>query len=94
MIERELVGSVTEEAAKLVDALRERSGPSTFVKLVDSDHLATGAPECQWCPVCRTIRALRESGPELTGQLEEAVLALRGILQTVLVAHAERGRGS
>lgn len=94
MIEREPVGSVTEEAAKLADALRDWSGRSEVVRLFDSDHMPTAAPECQWCPVCRAIRALRDSGPELSSQLEEAVATLRGILQTVLVAHTERRRGS
>jgi hypothetical protein len=94
----EPVGSVTEEATKLAVALREWGGRSPLAQLVDSDHIATGAPECEWCPVCRTIRAAREtarnSPPELTRQLEEALSALRGILRMVRVAHSERGRGS
>jgi hypothetical protein len=27
------------------------------------------SPECQWCPVCRAARAMRDSGPGLGGQL-------------------------
>jgi hypothetical protein len=27
------------------------------------------APECQWCPVCRAARAMRDSGPGIGGQL-------------------------
>jgi hypothetical protein len=98
MSEPEPVGSVTEEATKLAAALREWGGRSPLAQLVDSNHIATGAPECEWCPVCRTIRAAREtarnSPPELARQLEEALSALREILRMVRVAHSERGRGS
>jgi hypothetical protein len=98
MSEREPVGSVTEEAAKLADALTEWSGRSSLAQLADSNHIATDAPECEWCPVCRAIRAVRGTAgnppPEVTRQLEEAVLALRGILRMVRGAHSQRGRGS
>src|SRR5215469_1901264 len=30
------------------------------------------APECQWCPICRAARAMRESGPGLSGHLSTA----------------------
>ncbi len=30
------------------------------------------APECQWCPICRAARRMRESGPGLSGQLAGA----------------------
>ena len=42
------IGSVAEEAAKLFGALsgwaREHGS---------EEHIATGAPECTYCPVCR-----------------------------------------
>src|ERR1700722_10457107 len=30
------------------------------------------SPECQWCPVCRAARRMRDSGPGLGGQLSGA----------------------
>jgi uncharacterized low-complexity protein len=30
------------------------------------------APECQWCPICRAARRMRESNPGLSGQLSGA----------------------
>lgn len=30
------------------------------------------APECQWCPICRAARRMRDSRPGLTGQLSGA----------------------
>jgi hypothetical protein len=89
---------VTEEAAKLAAALQEWSGQAPLARLVDGRYIATGAPECDWCPLCRMIRAVREaagtSPAEMTSQLEDAVSALRGILRMVRGAHAERGRSS
>jgi hypothetical protein len=40
---------------------------TTEVPLADGD-----APECQWCPICRAARRMRESNPGLTGQLSGA----------------------
>ena len=66
MSERQ-VGSAAEEAAKLFSAVedwaRTRAGG-----LLDSEHLATGSPECLVCPLCQAIgaarlRALLSSGP-------------------------------
>ena len=69
----EQVGSVAEEAAKLVGALSEwaRDHGSDLGEglsgLVDhaaasarevNEHLATGAAECTWCPLCRTVHAV------------------------------------
>ena len=77
------VGSVAEEAAKLFGALsgwaREQSDgvagfSAGFAGLSEDlrDHLATGAPECQWCPVCRTVHAVRQASPEAKAQLASA----------------------
>ncbi len=30
------------------------------------------SPECQWCPICRAARQMRDSGPGLSGQLSGA----------------------
>jgi hypothetical protein len=63
------VGTVAEEAAKLLGAL------SGWTRGVD-DHLATGAAECSYCPVCRTVHALRQTSPEVRTQLATAATAL------------------
>jgi hypothetical protein len=43
------------------------------------------ASECQWCPVCQLMAALRGERPELTAQVAEAgaalLTALRGLLE-------------
>jgi hypothetical protein len=78
--DREPVGSVAEEAAKLLGALsgwaREHGdGLSSFADELH-DHLATGAPECSWCPLCRTVAAVRHTSPEVRAHLASAASSL------------------
>lgn len=99
--EPDAVGSLAEEAEKLLGAL---SGWATqagggaaqgFGAAAEqaaeaargvSDHLATGAPECQWCPVCRIVHAVRDTDPEVRAHLAAAaasfVQALAGLMAT------------
>ncbi len=35
-------------------------------------HLATGAEECTYCPVCRTVHLVRQAGPEVREHLTTA----------------------
>jgi hypothetical protein len=63
------VGSVGEEAAKLLGAL------SDWAKDAAQDvdrHIATGAEECTYCPICRTVHAVRGLSPEVKAQLATA----------------------
>jgi hypothetical protein len=65
----EPVGSLGDEAAKLLGAL---AGWATDHAREVDDHIATGAAECLYCPVCRTVHAARQASPELKTQLVEA----------------------
>lgn len=72
--------SVVDEAVRLVDALRRRmmSGGSSGDVWAEAtsdawgEHVATGAPECRYCPVCRAIALSRGSGPEVVDHLMRA----------------------
>jgi hypothetical protein len=44
------------------------------------------APECQWCPVCRAARRMRDSGPGLGGHLLSAGDAVAAAVQDALGA--------
>jgi hypothetical protein len=87
------VGSVADEAAKLLGALsgwaREQGDGSTpWAGVTDAlrEHVATGAPECTWCPVCRTVHAVRQTSPEVRAHLTSAasslLLAVSGMMAT------------
>jgi hypothetical protein len=44
------------------------------------------APECQWCPICRAARRMRDSSPGLTGQLSGAGDAVAAAVQDAVRA--------
>lgn len=51
-------------------------------------HVDTGAPECTYCPVCRTVHVIREVSPEVREQLVVAATSLMNAATTVLRAAA------
>jgi hypothetical protein len=81
------VGSLAEEAAKLLGALKgwaHDHGAGVGHGITDAagragdavhdvdEHLATGAPECTVCPVCRAVHAVRGLSPEVRSHLSSA----------------------
>lgn len=44
------------------------------------------APECQWCPICRAARRMRESGPGVAGPLSGAGEAVATVMQDAISA--------
>ena len=67
------MGGLGEEARALVGAARDWG-----VRTVPESHSA----ECQWCPVCRTVAALRD--PDVADRVAGAVAAAAGTLASVL----------
>lgn len=85
------VGSVAEEAVKLLGALSEWAKDAAG----DVDqHIATGAAECTYCPICRTVHAVRELNPEVKTQLATAATtflnAAAGLLAGAATGQTER----
>lgn len=79
------IGSAAEEAAKLFGAL---SGWASDLNHNLDDHLATGAAECTYCPICRTAHVFREAGPEIRTHLASAAASLMQAAAAVLAAAA------
>ncbi|CAN5614775.1 hypothetical protein BH11ACT8_BH11ACT8_06510 [soil metagenome] len=104
------VGSVGEEAAKLLGALsdwakdsggdlgsglgtglgqslRGLAGQAASTMSGISAHIDTGAPECTYCPICRTVHVIRTTSPEVKAHLASAassfLQALVGVLATL-----------
>jgi hypothetical protein len=69
--------TIGEEAFKLLEAVQDwlRREPL-------SEHLATGAPECTWCPICQLVAVLRGDRPDVNETLVSLVTALRAMLDT------------
>lgn len=63
-----------------------------------NEHLATGAAECTWCPLCRTVHVVRELSPEVKSHLMSAasslVKAASAILTTVVPDPSDSGDDS
>jgi hypothetical protein len=92
----EPVGSVAEEAAKLLGALSgwAREHGDGVTAMADSmshelhDHLATGSPECAWCPVCRTVATIRQTSPEVRAHLASAASSLMMAVSGMMGSHS------
>ena len=112
----EEIGSVTDEAAKLLGALSDwakdhgsdlgqgLSGLAAHAAASARDvdeHIATGSAECTYCPICRTVHAIRQTSPEVRAHLAVAAASLMqaaaGVLATAVPdehrAAAARGAG-
>ncbi|MEO6703642.1 MAG: hypothetical protein ABI140_19365, partial [Jatrophihabitantaceae bacterium] len=72
-------GPLAEEFAKLVGAAQD-----WFNRLAAdpaSARIATGSPDCCWCPICQLIATLRGERPELMQRLGELQAVLAGLWQ-------------
>ena len=103
----EPVGTVAEEAAKLLGALSgwakdHGSDLGHGMAGLVGEHVAAdtgtgpGTAECRWCPVCRAAHALRQTSPEVRGQLTSAAASLMQAVSAMLATavpdqHRERG---
>ena len=85
------VGSIAEEATKLLHALQgwgEQNGAeygeatasaaaAAAGRLRDvNDHLATGGRDCTYCPLCQVIGTARATSPEVKQHLASAATSL------------------
>ncbi len=95
----EAVGSVSEEAVKLLGALagwaREHGDGLADVAghgLSDAaeaahgvnDHFATGSEDCTFCPICRGVHLLRSTSPEVKAHLGAAAASLVSALGALM----------
>jgi hypothetical protein len=101
--QREPVGSVGEEAAKLLGALQEwaRESGSDYANAAAgtatsaassfgavNEHIATGGDDCRYCPVCQVISVARGTSPEVKQHLASAASSLMQAVAGVLATHA------
>jgi hypothetical protein len=90
--EDDAVGSVGDEAAKLLGALADWASDHIGDRAREvNEHIATGDAECLYCPICRTVHAVRGASPEVKAQLAGAastfLQAAAGLLSAA--GHAE-----
>lgn len=75
------------------DVVRHARDTARQVSEGFEEHLATGAQECTWCPLCRTVHAVRQVSPEVRTHLTAAAVSLvhaaSALLGTTLGHHAQ-----
>jgi hypothetical protein len=87
----EPVGSVGEEAVKLLQALQDWakesgsdyadattgavSGAAATLRDIN-EHIATGSDDCRYCPICQAISLVRSTSPEVREHLSSAASSL------------------
>jgi uncharacterized protein DUF5304 len=85
------VGSVAEEATRLFTAfeswVRDAAGGASTAFAAADSHIATGAAECQLCPVCRLLTLLRGTRPEVFEHLTDATASMLAALRAAVDAH-------
>lgn len=110
------VGSVADEAAKLLEALARSQTPRGEEPRRDEDaprgeatarpprdenasatadpagaehvHVAMGDAEtCSWCPVCRSVTALKGVSPETLGRLADLATTAAALLAELASRH-------
>ena len=84
------VGSAAEEAVKLFAAVEDWARKKAS-HMLDEEHVATGSPECQMCPVCQGIGVLRHVRPDAVEHLLDAAASLVAALKTTLAPPPAEG---
>ena len=107
--QHEHVGSVGEEAAKLLGALSEwardqgtdyagsaSGAASSFAHAVRdvNEHIATGGEDCRYCPVCQVIHVVRSTSPEVREHLSVAASSLMQAAAGLLATHTSPSSAS
>jgi hypothetical protein len=87
----EPLGSAAQEAAKLLGAMADWArdhgsdlgaaaagfaGQASDAAHDIDAHLATGAEECRYCPICRAVQVYRSASPEVREHLRTAATSL------------------
>jgi hypothetical protein len=86
----EPVGSAADEAVRLLAAVQDWARTR-----FDHEHLATGAAECQVCPLCQLIAAARAVRPEAVEHLLDAAASVVAAFRSAVPPQAsEEGRGA
>jgi len=101
------VGSLAEEAVKLLDALKSWADETGIVGDADTrtgtgqdasilaqinEHIATGGQDCTYCPICRLIALGRATSPEVRHHLGVAASSALQAASALLATSSHPGR--
>jgi hypothetical protein len=85
---RSMRKEITGQVRRTLGGSGQRSGSTDVWDTATNEiPLEPGeSPECQWCPICRAARRMRDSGPGLGGQLSGAGDAVASAVQDAIGA--------
>lgn len=95
-----LSGWARDQGGQVGDAVGDTAsglaGHATRIAHDLDSHVATGSAECEYCPICRTVHAVRQLSPEVKDHLATAaaslVQAAAGMLATSVRTDRTGGR--
>jgi hypothetical protein len=81
---RNMRNQIGEQVRKTLGGRQPEPGNVWDVATTEIPPEVGESPECQWCPICRAARRMRESSPGLGGQLTAAGDAVAAAVQDAL----------
>lgn len=90
-----VLGTVAQEAARLLDALAARSADASACEHCASAQAGAQEPVCHLCPVCRLLTLVRAVRPETVDRLADLASAVTDSLRELAAARrADQGQTS
>jgi hypothetical protein len=83
---RNMRNQIGGQVRRTLGSGRNERGDVWDVATTEPPPGAGESPECQWCPICRAARAMRESGPDVGSQISTAGNAVASAVQEALKA--------
>ena len=83
---RNMRSQVEDQVRRTLSGQRADKGDVWDIATTEIPPEVGEAPECQWCPICRAARRMRDSRPGLSGQLSGAGDAVAAAVQDAVRA--------
>jgi len=83
---RNMRSQVEDQVRRTLRGQRPDNGDVWDIATTEIPSEVGEAPECQWCPICRAARRMRDSNPGLAGQLSGAGEAAAATVQDAIRA--------
>jgi hypothetical protein len=83
---RNMRSQVEDQVRRTLGGQRPDKGDVWDVATTEIPPEVGEAPECQWCPICRAARRMRDNRPGLAGQLSGAGDTVAGAVQDAVRA--------
>jgi hypothetical protein len=83
---RNMRRELEDQVRRTLGGQRQDKGDVWDVATTEIPPEVGAAPECQWCPICRAARRMRDSGPGMAGPLSGAGEAVATVVQDAIGA--------